>query len=331
MWSGDAQRGIVPLLILAVALVAWGGVGLWQGLHAGFTGGLYDTRFVVPEVPPGGLAEQAGFKAGDRVLTVEGVPVERLGMESRWPRALRPRVGQAQRFVVDRNGTETSVVLVYPPPFEAAVHNRIAAFILGLAFLACGVWASATLGSVAARRLASIGLASGVATFLELGPGLGFGITGHIATAASVLMYMLLLDFFVTFPVEKRVHASRLLNGLAVGIWCAVVAFLVAEIVVHPRLYYTTGSVVGPLIAVYALLILVALGHTWWTTPATERRAAGVNVILAGFAIAIGWTVATMAGLVQVAAWVSGLVIAVIPVTMAIAVRRQSRRAPHAA
>jgi len=54
------------------------------------------------------------------VVSVEGTPVEELGMESRWPRRLAPRIGQSLRFVVDRNGETVPIDVVYPPPSRAA-------------------------------------------------------------------------------------------------------------------------------------------------------------------------------------------------------------------
>jgi len=94
------QRRWAWMLAGAVVVVAWGSVGLYQGLHSGFSGGLYDPEYRVPGVRPGGLADRSGFQPGDRVISVQGRPVEELGMESRWPRSLVPRSGESRRFIV---------------------------------------------------------------------------------------------------------------------------------------------------------------------------------------------------------------------------------------
>lgn len=327
MWSTNWRRGGAALLLIAAVLVAWGAVGLQQGLNAGFTGGLYDTEYRVPGVYPGSVADRAGFKAGDRVISVEGVPIEDLGMESRWPRSLAPRIGQTHRFIVERNGAHVPIDVVYPPPFAAAVNNRIAAFVLGLAFLCFGLWAHFTVRSAPALALAQIGLAAGVSSFVELGPSLGLwpGVKSHIATAASVLMYMLLLRYFVTYPSPKKVSESRLATWVAIGIWVAVLAVLAAELAVHPALYYTTGTVVGPLTMAYGLLILVAVVHTAWTLPRAQLHASGMNLIVGGFVVAILWSAAAVFGVVRLPSWVTSLAIAAIPLTMALAVQRQAR------
>ncbi|MBI4874544.1 MAG: hypothetical protein HY822_07925 [Acidobacteria bacterium] len=142
------------LLASAVIIVAWGSAGLHEGLNSGFSGGLYDPEYRVPGVRRGGLADKSGFKPGDRVIGVEGRPVEKLGMESRWPRSLAPRAGESRRFVVERNGERIPVDVVFSAPFAAAVNNRIRAALVGLAFLGFGLWAFLTVQTRPARTLA---------------------------------------------------------------------------------------------------------------------------------------------------------------------------------
>lgn len=328
MWPTNARHGGTILLVTAIALVAWGAVGLVQGMDSGFTGGLYDPEYRVPGVLPGGAAEKAGFKAGDRVISVDGIPIEELGMESRWPRSLATKAGQSRRFVVERNSERISIDLVYERPFASAVNNRIAAFLVGLAFLSFGLWAYLTVRTAPALMLTGIGFAAGVSSCLALGPGLGRwnGVIGHIATAASLLMYMLMLRFFVTYPTPKRVSGSRKAAWAAVGVWVGVVAFLAVELAVHPTLYYTTGSVVGPLTMLYVVLILAALVHTLAKTPRQQLSDSGMQVILGGFLIAIAWVLVSFFGVAHVPSWVSSIAVAAIPFSMAVAVRRQARQ-----
>ena len=142
------------MLTVAVVIALWGSVGLYQGLNTGFSGGLYDPEYRIPDVRRGGLADKSGFKAGDRVISVQGKRVEELGMESRWPRSLVPRIGESRRFIVDRNGERIPVDVVFPAPFAAAVSNRISALIVGLAFLGSGLWVFLTVQTRHARNLA---------------------------------------------------------------------------------------------------------------------------------------------------------------------------------
>ena len=315
--------------VAAVALVAWAAVGFYQGLNGGFSGGLYDPEYAVPGVWPGGLADRSGFRAGDRVISVEGTPVEELGMESRWPRRLAPRIGQSLRFVVERSGERVPIDVVYPPPSRAAVNNRVGAALVGLAFLAFGLWALFAVGSPSARTLASVGLAAGAAMSFGLGPNLGSwnGLMGHLSTALSVLMWILILRFFLTFPSPKRASGSRLASWVVCGAWAGLLVVLVAELAVHPALYYTTGSVALPLTLAYGVLILAAILHTLVKTPRGELRRSGMYLILGGLVVAAVAMAASFAGL-RLPGWIRALAIGVIPLTMALAVRKQARSEP---
>jgi hypothetical protein len=315
------------LLAAAIGLVGWGSLGLYQGLNSGFSGGLYDPEYRVPGVIPGGLAAKSGFLTGDRVISVEGTPVEKLGMESRWPRSLAPRIGQSRRFVVERKGVRIPIDVVYPPPSRRAVNTRIGAAVAGLGFLCFGLWAFFTAGTAPALTLARVGLAAGAAMSLGLGPNLGSwnGVKGHVATASNVLMFILLLRFFVTFPRPKPVSESRLAGWAVYGAWGCLLAFLVAELIVHPVLYYTTGSVANPLMLVYCILILVAIAHTVVKTPRAELRESGMNLILGGFLVTIVAMGSAFASGLNPPGWTYSLLIMAIPLAMALAVRKQAR------
>ncbi len=321
------KRHRLLVLAAAIGLVAWCGFGFYRRQNGGFTGGLYDPEYRVPGVVPGGWADRSGFKVGDRVISVEGRPVEELGMESRWPRSLAPKAGQKHRFVVERKGERVTLDVVYEPPFQAAVNARIGATLVGFGFLCFGLWAFFTAATSPALTMAHIGLAAGVAMLLGRGPSLGVwnGVKDHVSTAATVLLCILLLRFFVTFPRPKPVGESRLAVWAIYGTWGCLLALLVAELIVHPVLYYTTGSVAGPLMLVYGLLILAAIAHTVLKTPRVELQESGMNLILGGFLAAIAGIALSFVPGLNLPGWTSALSTLAIPLTMALAVRRQAR------
>ncbi len=316
----------VRLLACVTALIAWGAVGLYQGLNSGFSGGLYDPAYTVPGVHPGSLAERSGFKAGDRVVSVEGIPVERLGMESRWPRALAPKVGESRRFVVERNGQRVQLDVVYPPPFAAAVNNRLRAALVGLFFLGIGLWSWLSVRTLPAQTLGHIGLAAGAGVAFGLGPNFGTwnGVQSHIATAADVLIFVLVLRFFLIFPKPKALSQNQLVTAAMFGVWGCLLIFLVVELLVHPALYYTTGSVTSPLMLLFVVLSLAAITHTLVKTSRADLRDSGMYLILGGVLVAILGIAVALLTQMRYGGWIGSLAILAIPLAMALAVRRHA-------
>lgn len=327
MTASIAQCRALILTLISVFLVIWGALGLFQGLQRGFTGGLYDIHYIVPGVVPGGAADRAGFRAGDRVVSVDGTPVEKLGMESRWPRSFSSRIGETRVFLVERNGQRVPISYTYTAPPRGAVNNRIAAAITGLGFLCIGLWTIVMVKTPPATVLGYMGLTAGVAMSLGLGPSLGRwnGVTGHISTAATVLVFILLLRFFELFPKPKRISEMR---STKIGIlvpWLGLLVFLFVELIVHPALYYSTGSVAFPLMLVYAILAFAALVHTVAKSTRASLADSGMALILVGLLIALAGIVAQYTWLLKLPSWAYSFPLIVLPLSMAIAARRQAR------
>ena len=77
---------------------------LWDGL--GFSPGALPP--VIGAVTPGGPAERAGFLPGDRLLSVQGEPVEDWAA---WVEFIRSRPGQTVPVLVQRDGNERGLTL----------------------------------------------------------------------------------------------------------------------------------------------------------------------------------------------------------------------------
>jgi regulator of sigma E protease len=90
--------GPIANFILAILLFA--------GLFATF--GRSVTPAIVGEVLPGSAAEAAGFKAGDRILSVDGRQIQWF---SDLQLVVKLRAETALNFVVDRDGREISMVI----------------------------------------------------------------------------------------------------------------------------------------------------------------------------------------------------------------------------
>ena len=72
------------------------------------------------------------------------------------------------------------------------------------------------------------------------------------------------------------------------------------------------------------VLILAAILHTLVKTPRGELRRSGMYLILGGLVVAAVAMAASFAGL-RLPGWIRALAIGVIPLTMALAVRKQAR------
>ena len=112
MENEPSQQKKRIVLVIALALTAWGILGVF-GNTDGYTDALFEPDYTILHAPPDGPLAEAGFQVGDSVVTVEGIPVEELGMYSRWPRSLARRPGESLSMTVDRAGQQVSGEVVF--------------------------------------------------------------------------------------------------------------------------------------------------------------------------------------------------------------------------
>jgi hypothetical protein len=319
----DHQRFL--LLFAAIVIAAWGVLGFFDRLHIGRGGFTYSPAYVINYVAPEGPGERAGLRVGDRVVTVAGIPVAELPLYSRWPRALVPGVGESLTLAVEREGQPLSFDVMYEGTPPSVVNLRIGAGLIGLSFMVCGLWALFAVGTTHARTLAYIGLAAGVAT-VGHGPFLGTweGVASHIQFAATFLLILLVLRFFIFFPKPKRLAKNQIFAGATFGVWMAFVVLLVVELIAHPRFYHTFGPAGSLVMFAYFVLTLLMVIHTVATLPRGELWPSGMGVILLGLVVAIVPSVLAFFGVrLPGAAYFPSLLIA-IPLTLALGVRKHA-------
>jgi hypothetical protein len=324
------HRHRVWILAAAAALTLWGMIGLF-GNGAGYTGALYWHDYTIPEVRPGSPLDEAGFQPGDLVVSVEGIPIEKLGMYSRWPRFLSRRPGESIQMVVEREGELVRGEVVYRERPGRVSGMRLGASLIAVSFLWFGMWAFFTTPTRHGLRLAAIGLVTGLAL---PGPNLGTwnGVKDHIQIASMVLWVLFLLRFYLFFPRPKRPALNRLVTGLLYAPWLILLFCLVLELAYHPRFYHSFGGFYGMLMLVYGGLALAAVIHTGVTTSREDLRESGMAIVLWAILVAV------LPNLVAVAGWfippgfdIPGssffpLLLAVIPLGMALGVRKHSDR-----
>jgi len=318
-------------LALAILLTGWGLFGL-LGDTRGYTDALYWHDYTIPVVPAGGVLEEAGFQPGDSVVSVEGIPVETLGMYSRWPRWLSRSPGESIQMVVDREGVAVTGNVIYRTRPPGVVLTRWTLSLFALSFLWLGIWQFFTTRTAHAQRLGIIGLVGALAL---TGPNLGrlAGLQDHLGVAAEVLWLILLVHFLLLFPKAKRPARSPAV-GLIYVPWRGLLGCLAAELITHPRLYHSFGGFIGLLFLGYLAAAVLVLAHTALTSTRAEWERSGTGLIVGG------WTLALVPNLVGLGVWMFApghalpgqrylpLLLVAIPVSMALAVRREA--ASHA-
>lgn len=319
----------LSVFVAAAALTAWGLVGL-LGPAPGYTDALFEPDYTISFVPPGGPLEEAGVQTGDSVVAVEGIPVQELGMYSRWPRSLARRPGESIRMTLDRDGARVDVDVTYRDRPAGVTRARRIALLTALLFLWAGVWVFASVPSSPATTLLILGFAMAVGA---PGPDIGVwnGVRDHLQAAGMTLAALLLARFFLEFPRPKRIVQSRDF-GIALFLpWAALLACLAIELVFHPRFYHTFGGFAGILLIGYILTAAAAAIHTAIRLPRSELRTSGMTLIFGGFAVAL------LPNLFAIGGWFAGfstpgqqyfpLLLALVPLALALAVRRHASSA----
>jgi len=323
--SGSSRRkGWIVVLASAISLYALAGQ---FGESEGYTDALFWHDYTLPDVPPGGPLEEAGFLPGDSVVSVEGIPVEELGMYSRWPRSLARKPGETLTMTVERGGERVSGEIRYRERPSGVRRMQLGGLFVAFTFLWAGVWAFLFIPSSHAARLAAMGFALGLAV---PGPNLGGwnGVRDHIQLAGMVLFTLLLLRFFLSFPEPKRIARGHLSTVLLYLPWLFLLGCLGVELAFHPRFYHAFGGFSSLLMLAYAALAVVALLHAWFSSSREERSASGMSRVLAGVGVGLGglllWVVdaALLPALeVPLSSWLP-LLLAAIPIGMVLGVRQ---------
>jgi hypothetical protein len=250
---------------------------------------------VVIGVDPGGPAEQAGLREGDRILTMGGIPPADLEALRRQPRT---EVGGTRVLVVERTDEATglptteNIEITYSqlPARERTL--EIVGGVIGLVFLLSGLLVFFKAPSTPSLLFAIVGF--GFAGFLLPSPYVGsFGLQAFLSTVffvAFMTAFASLFHLLLVFPKRKRVMEKKNAGKL---IYVPVAAFALlgiiriipgfpADRILMPATIFLVLIFMG-----YLALSIVALIHSFVTAAPQERAVEGLNFMLAGVVIGL--------------------------------------------
>ena len=327
MTSNEGRSAGRALWFLGFFVALWGVVGFVMERGEGETGFFYGPDYLVRTVMEESPAEAAGVQLGDRVVSIDGTPVEDLPMQSRWRR--RP-IGATAEVALQRGGEALSIEVVFEEiPVERRVRS-VRALIVNLAFIGFGLWAYLSVGTPLAFLLAGICLTRAMASFP--GPHLGprfEGIGASLQAMAIVAFSFLLLRLFLELPKPRRIVQSGTIQKV---LWSGLLftgLLCLAEVALHPALYMILGYILMALILPVYLLLLVLVPWSWVKATAAERRETGLSLMLLGFLVGLGPGILRLAiestfGLTLPGSDFIPLVEVAIPFFLALGVRRHA-------
>jgi len=260
-----------------------------------------DANRVVREVSPGGAAERAGIRIGDRVTRIGGVDADDARTLAAQPRA---RIGESREVVVDRGGQQVVTSLTYGGLPTMDRIGYLTSSLTGICFLAFGMWAMARLPRTSTTLLALAGIGLGAA-FVNMpyfdSPAVR-AVQEALLVPAAMFGFVFLLHFTLVFPTPKRLMASRFaLPAIYAPAGLVTAAYLLAAWIDSGQSDGLGASMLIVALVVVCLafaLSVVALVHGYARASASFRSAWGLNALLVCMVLGLAPIVPTAMALV---------------------------------
>lgn len=331
-------RLLKPLFVVGMLFAGWGIAGLMDQANVPYDGLHSAPDHTINAVREGSPAAAAGLAVGDRLVRINGIPVQDTPALIRMPRAA---IGETRTLIVEDGASgathDVSITYAQQPPRQRAL--GWAGFLAGLCFVSVGLLAYSRAPGQASLLLALSGLCLGL-TFLRA-PYIASPVRRAVVQAISLIVIVMgfatLLHALAAFPKRKRIldrpAMTLLLYAPAVVMATLFTWLVVFEPAGTASLNTFVNAMVGLLIAGYFGLTVVAVLHSYVRASSRDRERWGLNLLLAGVLVGVGpVTIAALVGIVAPRAMLPGsdfysLTLVLVPATLALAVMRA---APHA-
>ncbi len=334
-------------LSAASLFVILGLLRLFDKRNEPYDGYLTDGNNTIVRVDAGGPAERAGLQVGDRIRSIDSIPVEDVRA---FARLGRPRIGQQTTLMVERGGDgaadpnlsirSLSFNHAAPPADYAA--RDLAGYLIGLCFVLCGLTACVKVPNRTGTILAFAGLCLGAAFLgtpyipsetLRL---VVQAILGLCLVFGFAALFHFMLEYPKPKPFLRRKHAIQLLYGPAV----LVALFLLFLLVARPRatsaLNQWSSLLFGLFLVMYFGGAAIAMLHSYLKATSLERTCYGLHIELVGILLGIlPVTIEIVFRILMPRLVLPGsdfyyLTVGLIPVALVLAIMRQAREPENA-
>lgn len=285
--------------ILAVAVFIWGVIGALDITNIPSAGYYNSPENVVTFAREGGPAAQAGLNVGDTITRIDGIPIENY---TALAIADRPAIGSEGSLSVKRGDGEQTFSFRYGSQPTTDLIAGYGAFTLtGLAFLILGLMAYLKRPTRLSTQFCALSLLFALTLFNP--PYFASSVSRRMRDAILAILFAallaLILDYCLNYPRAKKIIAERrwlkqaiYMIAIAWGVMIATITLSTPPMSIRRQmmLFLSSGLIVGG----YVLLAIISIIHTYMKSAAEERRAAGLNLMLAGLLIGFGPIILTI-------------------------------------
>lgn len=283
------------MVVLAVTLLlgVWALLGLADLPDRPYAGYRDGAGSIVTSVTPGAPADQAGLRVGDRIVSINGVP---LSQTAHWQGQSRAAVGETRALAIERTDdasgglTTAEIEITYSSELAAHPLGLIGGALLGIVFAICGVLPYARAPSRQTLLFAIVGVSlawlllpepyvpmRGLRSFLEA-----------VRFLAALPAFACLLHLILIFP-EPRRWAARKAAVATIYLPAVLLGGAGAiQLVLRGQLGGSVSLLGTVALAFYMLLSMVALIHRHATTERARRGECGLNLLLWGIVLGFG-------------------------------------------
>ncbi len=285
--------------ILAVAVFIWGVIGALDITNIPSAGYINSPENVVTFVREGGPTGQVGLNVGDTITRINGIPVENY---TALAIVNRPAIGNEGSLSVKRGDGEQTFSFRYESQPTTDLIAGYGAFTLaGLAFLILGLMAYLKRPTKLSTQFFALSLLFALSLFNP--PYFASSVSRRVRDAILVILFAVLLavilDYCLNYPRAKKIITERpwlkeaiYMIAISWGVMIATITLSIPPMTVRRQmmLFLSGALIVGG----YVLLAIISIIHTYLKASADERRAAGLNLMLAGLVIGFGPVILAM-------------------------------------